>query len=243
MSLMAPVKDGKIVETESQQSLKKEKANSSKNGMDKEAFLQLLVAQMQYQDPLEPTSNTEFVSQYAQFSQVEQMQNLASTSELSRAASLVGDHVYVKTTGSDGEPTYKYGKVDYVAYENNKAYVSIEEALYSLDDVDTIVDLEYKNAYDKAYDLNTRLNKLPAPTAIDMSNAKEIDELEKIYKEMNDYEKSFVATETSKKLTKYVDRLKELRAAIKDDETEEGGEEGDSGTDDPKEPEEAGKTE
>ena len=61
MALMAPVKDGKIVETESQKSLKKE-LTATKNGMDKEAFLQLLVAQMQYQDPLEPTSNTEFIS-------------------------------------------------------------------------------------------------------------------------------------------------------------------------------------
>ena len=61
MALMAPVENGQIVETESQKSLKKQ-LTASKNGMDKEAFLQLLVAQMQYQDPLEPTSNTEFVS-------------------------------------------------------------------------------------------------------------------------------------------------------------------------------------
>ena len=177
MALMAPVQNGQIVETESQKSLKKQQT-AEKNSMDKDAFLQLLVAQMQYQDPLEPTSNTEFVSQYAQFSQVEQMQNMAATSELARATSLVGDYVYVKTTGSDGEPDYVYGKVDYVAFENNKAYVSIEESLYSIDDVDTVVDLEYKDAYDKAYDFTARLNKLPNPTRVDMSNAEEIDELE-----------------------------------------------------------------
>ena len=234
MALMAPVKDGKIVETESQKSLKKE-LTATKNGMDKEAFLQLLVAQMQYQDPLEPTSNTEFISQYAQFSQVEQMQNMAATSELARATSLVGDYVYVKTTGSDGEPDYVYGKVDYVAFENNKAYVSIEESLYSIDDVDTVVDLEYKDAYDKAYDFTARLNKLPNPTRVDMSNAEEIDELEKIYNEMNDYEKSFIASDTVKKLNKYVERIKEIRAAAeeaeKNEETEGDGETGEeSGT-------------
>ncbi len=233
MALMAPVQDGKIVETESQKSLKKQ-LTAEKNGMDKEAFLQLLVAQMQYQDPLEPTSNTEFVSQYAQFSQVEQMQNLAATSELARATSLVGDHVYVKTTGSDGEPKYVYGKVDYVAFENNKAYVSIEEALYSIDDVDTVVDLEYKNAYDKAYDFTAKLNQLPNPTGVDLSNAEDIDELEKIYNDMTDYEKSFVASDTVKKLNKYIERIKEVRTAAeeagKGDETEEGGDSGeDSG--------------
>ena len=145
------------------------------------------------------------------------MQNLAATSELARATSLVGQHVYVKTTGSDGDPKYIYGKVDYVAFENNKAYVAIEESLYSIDDVDTVVDLQYKDAYDKAYDFN------------------ESDELEKIYNEMTDYEKSFVASDVVKRLNQYIERLKEIRAAAeedgKGDETEEGGEEsgGDSG--------------
>ena len=55
MALVAPVENGKIVETASQTSVKKS-TKSSKSGMDKEAFLQLLVAQMKYQDPLEPTS-------------------------------------------------------------------------------------------------------------------------------------------------------------------------------------------
>lgn len=235
MALIAPVEDGKVVETESQKSLKKQ-LTAEKNGMDKEAFLQLLVAQMQYQDPLEPTSNTEFISQYAQFSQVEQMQNLAATSELARATSLVGQHVYVKTTGSDGEPNYIYGKVDYVAFENNKAYVSIEESLYSIDDVDTVVDLQYKDAYDKAYDFNTRLNKLPKPAHVDLSNAEEIDELEKIYNEMTDYEKSFVASDVVKNLNKYIERLKEVRAAAeeagKKDEVEEGGDSEDNSGED-----------
>ena len=84
MALVAPVKNGKIVETASQASVKKS-TKSSKSGMDKEAFLQLLVAQMKYQDPLEPTSNTEYISQYAQFSQVEQMQNMSSSMDLQRA--------------------------------------------------------------------------------------------------------------------------------------------------------------
>ena len=56
MASWAVVEDGKIVESTSQSSLKKA-SDASKNGMDKDAFLQLLVAQMKYQDPLEPTSN------------------------------------------------------------------------------------------------------------------------------------------------------------------------------------------
>ena len=75
MANIAQVVDGKVVETTSQESLKNTK-KASGNTLDKEAFLQLLVAQMKYQDPLQPTSNTEYISQYATFSQVEQMQNM-----------------------------------------------------------------------------------------------------------------------------------------------------------------------
>ena len=221
MAIMAPVEDGKIVETTSQNSLK----NTSKlnnNGMDKDAFLQLLVAQMQYQDPLEPTSNTEYISQYAQFSQVEQMQNMAASTELARAGSLVGQEVYIKTTTSSGETKYVQGKVDYVVYENGKAYLSIDEQLYSLEDLDTVADKDYLSAYNKAYDFTIRLNKLPVLGGVDMSNADEIDELEKIYGEMSDYEKSFVAEDTVKNLNKYIEKLKEVRMAAGEEETDSG---------------------
>lgn len=208
----APVENGEIKETESQNSLKNQ-SKTSNNGMDKDAFLQLLVAQMQYQDPLEPTSNTEYISQYAQFSQVEQMQNMAASTDLSRASSLVGEYVYIKTQNSKGGSDVVYGKVDYVVYENNKAYLSIDESLYSLDDLDTVVDKTYKDAYDKAWNFAVRMNKLPGVMGIDMSNAREIDELAAIYKDMNDYEKSFVAEDYVKALDKYVERLKVVRDA------------------------------
>lgn len=99
MAVTGVIQDGKVQETASESSVKKAAA---KNGMDKDAFLQLLVAQMKYQDPLEPTSNTEYISQYATFSQVEQMQNMAATMELTRASSMVGKLVAVETTDSSG---------------------------------------------------------------------------------------------------------------------------------------------
>lgn len=40
---------------------------------NREAFLQMLVAQIQNQDPLNPTDGVEFLSQLAQFSELEQM--------------------------------------------------------------------------------------------------------------------------------------------------------------------------
>ena len=230
MALVATVENGKVVESASQNSLKNT-SKTSNNGMDKDAFLQLLVAQMKYQDPLEPTSNTEYIAQYAQFSQVEQLQNMASSTDLARASSLVGKEVYIKTTTSSGETKYVQGKVDYVVYENNKAYLSIEESLYSLDDLDTVVDKDYLDAYNKAMDFNVRLNKLPAVAAIDLTDAATIDELEKTYNEMSDYEKTFVASDMVKTLNKYIDRLKAVREAASggDDTEEDAATEGDTG--------------
>ena len=217
MALVAPVENGKIVETTSQTSVSKA-AKSKSNGMDKEAFLQLLVAQMKYQDPLEPTSNTEYIAQYAQFSQVEQMQNMSSSMDLQRASALVGKEVYIKTTTSSGDTKLVQGKVDYVSYENNKAYLYINEQKYSIDDLDSVVDTDYLNAYNKAYNFTVKLNKLPNVNGIDSGDGETIDELEKEYNEMTDYEKSFLAKDTVNSLNKYIERLQEIRKAAEETE-------------------------
>ena len=211
MALVAPVEHGKIVETESQNSLAQKSGTS--NGMDKDAFLQLLVAQMRYQDPLEPTSNTEYISQYAQFSQVEQIQNMAATMELQRASSLVGQEVYIKTTTSSGDTKYIRGQVDYVVFENGKAYLAIDDELYSIDDLDTVVDKTYQAAYDKALEFSVKLNKLPVLGGVDLTDAKDIEELKEIYEGMNDYEKGFLAKDTVDRYKKYVEKLKQVYAA------------------------------
>lgn len=52
---------------------------SPNEAMGKDAFLQLLVTQLENQDPLNPTENTEFVAQLAQFSSLEGIHNLNAT--------------------------------------------------------------------------------------------------------------------------------------------------------------------
>lgn len=222
MSLIAPVEDGQLVTSTSGTTTQ---ASSSTDSMDKEAFLQLLVAQMKYQDPLEPTSNTEYISQYAQFSQVESLQNMSSSMDLQRASGLVGQTVYVKATATSGETSYIYGKVDYVTYEGGKAYVYINENRYALSDVETVLDSAYDEAYQMATKLVEGINKLPNIGAIDLSSAETVDELAEAYADMNEYQKTFVATEKAEALQAYADKIAELRkqaeAANKAEENEE----------------------
>ncbi|NLX61708.1 MAG: flagellar hook capping protein [Tissierellia bacterium] len=55
---------------------KHENSNDINNSLDKEAFLKLLVIQLANQNPLNPIEDKEFIAQLAQFSTLEQMQNL-----------------------------------------------------------------------------------------------------------------------------------------------------------------------
>lgn len=208
MGVSAVVKNGEIQETASQSSVKQ--ATTSKNGMDKEAFLQLLVAQMKYQDPLEPTSNTEYISQYATFSQVEQMQNMSATLELSRASSMVGKQVLIQTTDSAGNTKEVQGMVEYVKYENNKAYVSIDGTLYSIDDVTAVIGQDYQDAVDLAQLFIKTLYDLPDVSEITLEHKEKVETLQKAYNAMTDYQRSFISEKDVKKLQEYVDRIKAL---------------------------------
>lgn len=69
---------------------------TSNDTLGKDAFLQLLVTQMQYQDPLDPQDNSEYLSQLAQFSALEQMTNVAEgLTEVSELVSNINTSVLV----------------------------------------------------------------------------------------------------------------------------------------------------
>ncbi len=116
---------------------------SDTSSLDKDAFLQLLVTQMQHQDPLNPESNTEYMSQLAQFSSLEAMNNLNSTTVNNQALNLAGQYVIINTTDSSGTVKQISGLVDYVTVSNGKALLSINDVYYSIDDLDSVVSMDY----------------------------------------------------------------------------------------------------
>lgn len=238
MGVVQEVKDGKFVENNSAASLAEanKKKRTGNDSLDKDAFLQLLVAQMKYQDPLEPTSNTEYISQFATFSELEQMQNMSASMDLFRASSLVGQTVLLKVTDSEGRETTVQGNVDYVVYERNKAYLSVNGDLYSMDDLDTVADPTYLEAYRLGADFLNILNKLPAIEHLTLADREKVEKLDKMYQDMNDYQKSFLTAEQVEKMNQYVKKMKDMVAvaeankgdsdkddAGKDDDGDEGG--------------------
>ncbi len=118
-------------------------SSSSSNTLDKDTFLQLLVTQMQYQDPLNPNTDTEFVAQLATFSQLEQLQNLNQVASNSQAFGMVGMDVVVSSKDSSGNTTYTSGTVDYVVMSDGEAKLSIDGKLYSMDQLYEVISSEY----------------------------------------------------------------------------------------------------
>lgn len=140
--LFGSVDKGKFTGKTTDSSAKPKKVGTDSLG--KQEFLQLLVAQMQYQDPLEPTSNTEYIAQLATFSQVEQLENLNASYTNTQAFALVGKTVTVSSTNTEtGSVTTKEGVVDYVVMDKGKAYLSIEGKLYAADELSKIKSVDY----------------------------------------------------------------------------------------------------
>ena len=93
-------------------------AGGSKASMDYDAFLKLLIAQMQNQDPTSPMDSTEYVAQFASFSVVEQslqmnakLDALLTSAALSQADAVIGRTI----TSADGKITGKCTSITIVS--------------------------------------------------------------------------------------------------------------------------------
>lgn len=121
-----------------------EESRVSNNPMDmntssslQNEFITLMVAQIQNQDPLNPLDGTEYVSQLAQFSQVQSMENMSGIMQNSMVlldnmqvlstAGLVGQTVYVATDEFEVGEGVQSGKIE-LAHASNQVTLVVEDA-------------------------------------------------------------------------------------------------------------------
>ncbi len=102
--------------------------------MGKDSFLQLLVTQLQNQDPLSPMEDKEFIAQLAQFSSLEQLQNMNSSLSafldlnlMHQASVLIGREV--KVYGEDGDIV---GVISEIRFTPNGPMVVIDDEEYPM---------------------------------------------------------------------------------------------------------------
>ncbi len=208
MALIQEIKDGKVVTDQ----LTNNKKEETKNNFDKDMFLQLLVAEMKYQDPLEPTTNTEYVSELANFSQIEATQNVQSKMDEMTASNYVGKYVIINTTDSQGNQQYVSGKVDFLEKKDDGYYVSVNDGLYNIDKIETVADERYYTAMLTTKSFEDAVAKLPTLQALTLQDEEKVNAVRKLYDSMDDYQKQFINKEsydTLESLEKRISSLKE----------------------------------
>lgn len=210
MPIVAPIVDGELNYDYTDGS-KKNGINPTGSTLGYDQFLQLLCAEMQYQDPLEPTSNTDYVAQMATFSQLEATLSLSESQANANASELVGKQVILKVTSeTTGQTTYVDGRVDYVMYQNGEAFLSVNDQLYPASCLDTVADTEYYEGVTLAETLTNMVAALPEMENLSLSYQKAIEQLREIYDGMTSYQQQFVPGETLETLREYEERMEEL---------------------------------
>ncbi|MDR1117659.1 MAG: hypothetical protein LBL09_05370 [Oscillospiraceae bacterium] len=114
-----------------------------KTELGKNDFLSLLAAQLQYQNPLEPMSDTTFVAQLAQFSSLEQMEGLNKSFAAFQSYSLAGKYVTADNVVMDnGEVVSITGFVSRIINSGGKTYAQIGEYLVEASKISQVYDSE-----------------------------------------------------------------------------------------------------
>ncbi len=112
-------------------------STASIGAIDQEKFLALLLANLRYQDPMQPVNNHEFLNQLTQFANLQAMQSLNASfdqmlrlQQLTQGASLLGKTVTFLTNGM-----LSMGRVSGIAVENGKILLDLGGRRIGLDAV------------------------------------------------------------------------------------------------------------
>ncbi len=111
-------------------------------------YMKLLVTQLRNQNPLEPLDNKDMSAQLAQFSQLQQVENLNTSFskvlesvQRSYASSLIGKEISFKATAGDGAVEIKTGQVEEVTMgADGEILLTVDDQQIRLADVTSIRD-------------------------------------------------------------------------------------------------------
>ena len=106
------------------------------NELGKDDFLQLLVTQLQHQDPLAPMEDKDFIAQMAQFTSLEQMKNMNNAVQVTQATSYIGKQV----TWADSQGTEQTGIVTAIRIVNSEPKVMIGAEAIELKKIMSVTD-------------------------------------------------------------------------------------------------------
>jgi flagellar basal-body rod modification protein FlgD len=104
------------------------KTTEATNGLGKDTFMKLLVAQMRQQNPMEPTDDKEMIAQMTQFSMLEQITNLATSSAMTAAAGNASQAVALlgrPVTYLDADGVSQTGSVEKVSFDDGLPVLTI----------------------------------------------------------------------------------------------------------------------
>jgi flagellar basal-body rod modification protein FlgD len=120
----------------------KAEANLRNTGeLGKQDFLNLLILQLRYQDPLNPVDDKEFIAQMAQFSALEQMQAMNAGNTAMKGFSMIGKYVSAMISDdASGRPLVVEGHVESVVMNGSRTFVVVSGREVPIDSVYNVAD-------------------------------------------------------------------------------------------------------
>lgn len=109
--------------------------DKKENTVTAEDFLQLMVVQLQNQDFMNPVDDTQYVTQLAQFTTMQQMTELAEYSKQSYVMSLIGKEVTAAKQKISGELDVTTGTVDKISLVDGEYEIYIGDKSYNLSQI------------------------------------------------------------------------------------------------------------
>lgn len=121
-------------------------AQPAKSELDMETFLNLLVVQLANQNPLEPMNDRDFFAQMAQLGQVQGLDKMQASLDISQAATLMGktvEAVRPQDSGNVGMETTVTGKVVRLQIVDGVRILGVQEANGGIVDVsmDSLIEI------------------------------------------------------------------------------------------------------